>query len=67
MNTSYNTLQAQAIKDCENMIARKYTKALNGECTMAQYEAFAKVQREACYQYVDSLNKPQSWLDSHAA
>lgn len=66
MNT-YNTLQAQAIKDCENMIARKYTKMLNNECTTSEYEQYANVQREACYQYVDSLNKPQSWLDSHAA
>lgn len=65
--TTFNKLQEQAIKDCENMIARKYTKMLNNECTASEYEQYAKVQREACYQYVDSLNKPQSWLDSHAA
>lgn len=64
--TTYNIIQAQAIKDCENMIARKYTKALNNECSMSEYEAFAATQRKACYQYVDSLNKPLSWLDTHA-
>lgn len=56
----------QARNECENLIARKYMKALAGEMTMVAYEAFAKTQRQACEDYINSFTKQASWLDVHA-
>jgi hypothetical protein len=56
----------QAKTDCEALIERKYNLALSGLISMEEWNRYAVMQREACQDYIKSLQKPVEWLDHMA-
>lgn len=58
-----NAAIKKAKDECEALIFKKYEKVLAGLITVAEWESFAKVQRQACNEYAKSLEKKVEWLD----